>query len=49
MSVNVSASQLRTPGFVDRVRDELADSSCRPAGSSLELTESLLVRGGGVD
>jgi diguanylate cyclase (GGDEF)-like protein/PAS domain S-box-containing protein len=49
VSVNVSARQLRTPGFVDRVRDELADSELPPGRLTLEITESLLARGGGVD
>ncbi len=49
LSVNVSAKQLRTPGFVDLVRAELAASELPSDRLTLEITESLLVRGGGVD
>jgi diguanylate cyclase (GGDEF)-like protein/PAS domain S-box-containing protein len=44
VSVNVSARQFRTPGFVDLVRSALADSGCRPAWLLLEITESLVLR-----
>jgi diguanylate cyclase (GGDEF)-like protein/PAS domain S-box-containing protein len=48
ISVNVSARQLRTPGFMDLVRSELAASGLPPGRLTLEITESLLIRGGGV-
>jgi len=44
VSVNVSARQFRTPGFVDQVRSALADSGARPEWLLLEITESLLLR-----
>ncbi|MCY1143457.1 EAL domain-containing protein [Actinoplanes sp. Pm04-4] len=44
VSVNVSARQFRTPGFVDQVRDALEDSGARPEWLLLEITESLLLR-----
>jgi len=44
VSVNVSARQFRTPGFVDSVRQALAESNLAPAGLMLELTESVLLR-----
>ncbi|MGK5681591.1 putative bifunctional diguanylate cyclase/phosphodiesterase [Actinoplanes sp. URMC 104] len=44
VSVNVSARQFRTPGFVDQVRAALADSGARPEWLLLEITESLLLR-----
>ncbi|MBM2616067.1 EAL domain-containing protein [Actinoplanes sp. LDG1-06] len=44
VSVNVSARQFRTPGFVDQVRQALADSGARPEWLLLEITESLLLR-----
>jgi diguanylate cyclase (GGDEF)-like protein len=44
VSVNVSARQFRTPGFVDQVRDALAASGARPEQLLLEITESLLLR-----
>ena len=44
ISVNVSARQFRTPGFVDQVRRELAESGLPPECLMLELTESLLLR-----
>ncbi|WP_250037726.1 putative bifunctional diguanylate cyclase/phosphodiesterase [Paractinoplanes maris] len=44
VSVNVSARQFRTPGFVDQVRDALADSGAQPEWLLLEITESLLLR-----
>jgi EAL domain-containing protein (putative c-di-GMP-specific phosphodiesterase class I) len=48
VSVNVSPRQFRAQGFVEQVRREL-DRSGLPASSlTLEITESLLVREGGV-
>ncbi|BFU45540.1 putative bifunctional diguanylate cyclase/phosphodiesterase [Krasilnikovia sp. MM14-A1004] len=44
VSVNVSARQFRTPGFVGQVRDALDDSGARPEWLLLEVTESLLLR-----
>jgi len=44
VSVNVSARQFRTPGFVDQVRDALAESGARPEWLLLEVTESLVLR-----
>ena len=44
VSVNVSARQFRTPGFVDQVRDALADTGAPPQALLLEITESLLLR-----
>jgi diguanylate cyclase (GGDEF)-like protein/PAS domain S-box-containing protein len=49
VSVNVSARQLRTPGFLERVRAELVEWDVPPDRLMLEITESLLLRGGGVD
>jgi diguanylate cyclase (GGDEF)-like protein/PAS domain S-box-containing protein len=44
VSVNVSARQFRTPGFVDQVRRALADAGARPGWLLLEITESLVLR-----
>jgi diguanylate cyclase (GGDEF)-like protein/PAS domain S-box-containing protein len=44
VSVNVSARQFRTPGFVDQVRAALAETGARPEWLLLEITESLLLR-----
>jgi diguanylate cyclase (GGDEF)-like protein/PAS domain S-box-containing protein len=44
LSVNVSARQFRTAGFIDRVRDELAATGLPPGRLMLEITESLLLR-----
>ncbi|HEX5202715.1 MAG TPA: EAL domain-containing protein [Actinoplanes sp.] len=44
VSVNVSARQFRTPGFVDLVRQALADAGARPEWLLLEITESLVLR-----
>jgi EAL domain-containing protein (putative c-di-GMP-specific phosphodiesterase class I) len=44
VSVNVSARQFRTPGFVDEVRDALADTGAPPQALLLEITESLVLR-----
>jgi diguanylate cyclase (GGDEF)-like protein/PAS domain S-box-containing protein len=43
ISVNVSARQLRQPGFVEEVRDLLAQAGAAPHKLKLEITESLLV------
>jgi PAS domain S-box-containing protein len=48
VSVNVSARQLRAPGFADLVRRRLALAGLAPASLVLEVTESMLVREGGV-
>jgi EAL domain-containing protein (putative c-di-GMP-specific phosphodiesterase class I) len=44
VSVNVSARQFRTPGFVDSVREELVLQGLPPHLLMLEITESLLLR-----
>jgi diguanylate cyclase (GGDEF)-like protein/PAS domain S-box-containing protein len=44
VSVNVSARQFRTTGFVDSVRQALAVSGLAPSALMLELTESVLLR-----
>jgi EAL domain-containing protein (putative c-di-GMP-specific phosphodiesterase class I) len=44
ISVNVSARQFRTPGFVDQVRTAIADAGARPEWLLLEITESLVLR-----
>jgi EAL domain-containing protein (putative c-di-GMP-specific phosphodiesterase class I) len=44
VSVNVSARQFRTPGFVDLVREALAESGADPSWLLLEITESLVLR-----
>ncbi|GAB7053043.1 EAL domain-containing protein [Catenuloplanes indicus] len=44
VSVNVSARQFRNPGFMDSVRQILADSGVPPRALLLEITESLLLR-----
>jgi len=44
ISVNVSARQFRTPGFVDQVRQALTDSGAAPQWLLLEITESLVLR-----
>ena len=43
VSVNVSARQFRTPGFVDQVRSVLVETSSRPEWLLLEITESLVL------
>ncbi|MDY7090553.1 MAG: EAL domain-containing protein [Actinomycetota bacterium] len=43
VSVNVSARQFRTPGFVDEVRAVLAGTGARPEWLLLEVTESLVL------
>jgi diguanylate cyclase (GGDEF)-like protein/PAS domain S-box-containing protein len=44
ISVNVSARQFRTPGFVDQVRAVLAETGAQPQWLLLEITESLVLR-----
>ncbi|GIF22346.1 diguanylate cyclase (GGDEF)-like protein/PAS domain S-box-containing protein [Actinoplanes tereljensis] len=44
VSVNVSARQFRTPGFVQRVREAIETSGARPEWLLLEITESLVLR-----
>ncbi|MBB3219495.1 putative bifunctional diguanylate cyclase/phosphodiesterase [Pseudoduganella umbonata] len=43
LAVNMSARQLREPGFIEDVTRALADSGLVPAQLELELTESLLM------
>src|SRR5262249_39567888 len=43
VSVNVSARQFRSPGFVDQVRSELSRAGLPPDRLILEITESLLL------
>ncbi|WP_250030710.1 putative bifunctional diguanylate cyclase/phosphodiesterase [Paractinoplanes maris] len=43
VSVNVSARQFRTPGFVDEVREVLAETGADPRSLLLEVTESLVL------
>jgi diguanylate cyclase (GGDEF)-like protein len=44
VSINVSARQFRTPGFVGEVRAQLERSELPPDRLMLEITESLLLR-----
>ncbi|SNY45559.1 putative bifunctional diguanylate cyclase/phosphodiesterase [Paractinoplanes atraurantiacus] len=44
VSVNVSARQFRTPGFVDQVRQAITEAGAKPEWLLLEITESLLLR-----
>ncbi|MBT8225981.1 MAG: EAL domain-containing protein [Dactylosporangium sp.] len=44
VSVNVSASQFRAPGFVDQVMANLLEFDLPPSYLLLEITESLLLR-----
>jgi len=44
VSVNVSARQLRTTGFLGRVFDELTDAGLPPGRLVLEITESMLAQ-----
>jgi diguanylate cyclase (GGDEF)-like protein/PAS domain S-box-containing protein len=44
VSVNASARQFRTPGFVDAVRAAIEETGCRPEWLLLEITESLVLR-----
>jgi diguanylate cyclase (GGDEF)-like protein/PAS domain S-box-containing protein len=43
LAVNVSAHQLRDPGFVDAVARAVRDNGVDPAGLELELTEGVLI------
>ncbi len=43
MSVNVSAVQLHSPGFTDRLRNVLEATGLPPALLTIELTESVLI------
>jgi EAL domain-containing protein (putative c-di-GMP-specific phosphodiesterase class I) len=43
VGVNVSPRQLRSPGFIHRVRERLADAGLPPDRLLIEVTESLLV------
>ncbi|MCO8275003.1 EAL domain-containing protein [Actinoplanes sp. TRM 88003] len=43
VSVNVSARQFRTPGFVDEVREVLSETGADPRWLLLEVTESLVL------
>ncbi|WP_213453358.1 putative bifunctional diguanylate cyclase/phosphodiesterase [Rhizomonospora bruguierae] len=44
LSVNVSARQFRSPGFIDSVLGQLAERGLPAASLMLEITESLLLR-----
>jgi len=44
LSINVSALQFRSTGFVDKIRQELASTGTPPEHLMLEITESLLLR-----
>ena len=46
IGVNVSARQLREPGFADTVRDALAESGVRPDRLVVEVTETAVFDGG---
>ena len=46
VAVNVSALQLRDPGFTDRVLVLAAEAGVQPSGIELELTEGVLVERG---
>lgn len=43
VAVNVAAAQLEQPGFVERVRDVLAETGLPPARLELEITESGII------
>jgi len=47
LSVNVSAKQLARPSFVDRLRELLQETRLDPALIELEITESVIIAGGG--
>jgi diguanylate cyclase (GGDEF)-like protein len=44
VGVNVSAREVQQPGFVDRVRETLAESAVAPTDLLLEITETALLR-----
>ena len=46
VAVNISASHLRHPGFVDHLRDTLARQRCPPRALMIELTESAILHVG---
>ena len=46
VAVNISASHLRHPGFVDHLRDTLARHRCPPRALMIELTESAILHVG---
>jgi diguanylate cyclase (GGDEF)-like protein/PAS domain S-box-containing protein len=43
IAVNVSARQFKQPGFIDLVKEVIADSAIDPSQLELELTESILI------
>ena len=43
LSVNVSARQLRSPGFVERCAQQLRESGVEPSRLELEITEGVLI------
>ena len=43
MAVNVSARQFKQPGFIDLVKEVIAETSIDPNQLELELTESILI------
>jgi len=47
LSVNVSAKQLARPAFVTRLRELLQETHIDPALIELEITESVIIAGGG--
>jgi EAL domain-containing protein (putative c-di-GMP-specific phosphodiesterase class I) len=47
LSVNVSAKQLARPSFVTRLRELLAETGVNPGLVELEITESVIIAGGG--
>jgi diguanylate cyclase (GGDEF)-like protein len=47
LAVNVSAKQLARPSFVTRLRELLEETGVNPALVELEITESVIIAGGG--
>jgi len=47
LSVNVSAKQLARPSFLTRLRELLKETGVNPALLELEITESVIIAGGG--